>query len=705
MLSLMCDIILLLWSDILKDLLERLGFKRKTNVIVEAITPAQTKQAIQKRMFLFGVVIVVAMLTIILRLFYLQILQQDSYLDKLARYTRKYESITTPRGEIKDRNGELIVSNRITKSIIYYPPNFQRQSDKWELAQKFITDFNTDELIANQSDLVDLVLFLDSDKIKARVSDEDNRAYKNGEMNNNQFDRLLKSLVSEEDRNQLSSNDIRAYKVYQQMNKPTSGGMKIILNDVPSNEVAFLAEHNLDYPGFESFSNWDREYLESYGLGGIIGSVSKESQGLNSELVDYYLAKNYSLNERVGLSGLEQYYEDTISGSNTIYDIKYTKEGYAQPVELETGSKGNDLVLTLDLDLQKYVDNMVKETILSKKDSLYHPYYDSTYVIVSDPKTGDILASVAVKTNEKGELISNGALNHLEAALPGSSIKGAMVYMGLNENAVTPTEQISEAGVKIAGTPLKQTFTKGLGSTNSITALAYSSNVYMFHVAMRTANANYAYDQPLYGIDEVDFGVMKSYFSKFGLGSKTGIDMPYEEPGYIGKRFVSGLLLDYSIGQFDSYTPMQLTSYINTIANDGVRVKLRYMKETLWPNTNIVNNTNEVEVLNVLENKKAIGTVQAGFRACVTEGLCRGRLNNNPYQIAAKTGTAEYNFINAEGEYVDNAPHTLAVSYAPFDKPEVSITCVAPKSAYNQALTNVCIDISADIYDYYFNNK
>ena len=689
----------------MKDFLERLGFTRQTNKTIESTTPQQTAQSMQTRMLALGGLIVFCMLIIIARLFYLQIIEEDNYKVKLANFTRKYEMITTPRGEILDRNDKMIISNKIIKSIVYYPPNFHKNEDKWQLAQKFNENFNTDELVANTSDLTDLYLFLHEKEINKSITDEDLAPYGGDKISRSDYDKVRKNKVSDDDRKTLSEDQIKSYKVYQQMTKSTSGGMKMVLSDASNNDIAYLAENILEYPGFESFSNWDRDYLESYGLRGVIGSVSTEAQGLSSETVDYFLAKDYTRNERMGRSGLEEYYEDLISGDKIVQDVLYNDEGFAYTEEIQAGAKGDNLKLSIDLDLQKAVEDIVIRSIESQKGSPYRKYYDTAYVMLSDPKTGDILSSVAIKTDDEGELFNNAAANHLDAMVPGSVVKGATVYYGLSEGVVSPTEQISDECIKIASTPIKCSYQKNLGSTNAVRALAQSSNVYQFNVAMRIAQASYQYDMPLYGVDESDFNKFKENFSRFGLGTLTGVDVPNEKTGFHGKNYLGGFLLDYSIGQYDTYTPMQLNAYINTIANDGIRVKPRYVTSASDPITGVEVYDNKVEVMSTLTDLKSLAVVQEGFRSCVTEGLCRGSLADAPYTVAAKTGTAEATKTLDDGTVITDAPHSLLIGYAPYENPEVTLTCVAPNSMNTIVQGNICQPIAREVLDYYFNNK
>ncbi len=682
--------------------LEKFGIKRARNKNVKLTNPNIVANEVQRRIIVFAFIIVLSLSLIIIQLFRVQVIANEAYTDKLASYTRRFETITTPRGEFLDRNGKVIVSNRIAKAIIYYPPAGHGLVEQWEMAQKFADNFTIDTTL-NLSDLQDLYIFMHKDVIKSRITQEEIQQYNNKEMTNSEYNLLMKSRVTDLDIESLSENTQKAYAVYQRMTMSTSGGFKLIVNDAQNREIAFLAEHNLDYPGFQSFSNWEREYLQDFGLRSIIGSVSTETQGIAAENLDYYLAKDYSRNERMGKSGLELYYEDIVSGDKKIQDVVYSADGFANPIPIREGAKGDNIIMSVDLDLQAKVVEVAEKFLENEKNNPKRKYFDDVYMMLSDPKTGDILASVVVKRADDGTYYNMPSLNHLDVVIPGSTIKGAMVYLGLSEGVVTPNEQISDAPVKIASTPAKRSY-QNLVSTNAVSALAQSSNVYMFHVAMRVAKAGYQYDQPLFGVDSKDFLLLKENFSRFGLGTKTGIDMPSEESGYVGSSFQSGLLLDYAMGQYDSYTPMQLNTYINTIANNGIRVKPRYVIGAKDPLTGLTVYENNVEVVSILDDKTALDYVQQGFRGCVTVGLCRS-LNTNKYTIAAKTGTAEATLKTKDGKIVMDAPHSLLVAYAPYENPEVTVTCVAQNSTNGNFLSNICAPITNEVLDYYFNNK
>ena len=158
--------------------------------------------------------------------------------------------------------------------------------------------------------------------------------------------------------------------------------------------------------------------------------------------------------------------------------------------------------------------------------------------------------------------------------------------------------------------------------------------------------------------------------------------------------------MDFVIGQYDTYTTIQLSQYINTIANDGVRVKPRLLLEANQTDSEITTYQNPVTILSVLDNIPVIKRIQQGFRLCVTDGYCAA-LKNLPVNVAAKTGTAESFITDEEGNYFDS-PNSLLVSYAPYENPEISIACAIPHAWNTKSQTNLCLRVSSEIYTYYF---
>jgi cell division protein FtsI/penicillin-binding protein 2 len=179
----------------------------------------------------------------------------------------------------------------------------------------------------------------------------------------------------------------------------------------------------------------------------------------------------------------------------------------------------------------------------------------------------------------------------------------------------------------------------------------------------------------------------------------TGIDVPNEGVGYQGNSVLAGHLLDYAIGQFSTYTPIQMAQYVSTIANGGSLMKPRIMIEAYFPQTETIAYQNSVTVLSTLDNSEAIKRVQDGFRACVTDGLCKAYLSTVDVAVSAKTGTAE-NTVSGNSSIA--SPNSTLIAYAPSNKPEITIACAAVNAWNDKTQTNICQKIASEIFSTYF---
>lgn len=188
------------------------------------------------------------------------------------------------------------------------------------------------------------------------------------------------------------------------------------------------------------------------------------------------------------------------------------------------------------------------------------------------------------------------------------------------------------------------------------------------------------------------------------MGVPTGLDVPYEATGYKGAAQLGGHLLDFAIGQYDTYTVMQLAQYVSTIANNGVRVQPRILLRAVEHNSEVITYENSVKVLNVLDDLNSLKRVQMGFRFCVTSNSC-STLNTLPFTTAAKTGTAQVSILDARNNVLDSF-NSMFIVYAPYDKPQVAIACAIP-NAYTDVTSapNACGLIVSELLNYYFSRN
>ena len=199
---------------------------------------------------------------------------------------------------------------------------------------------------------------------------------------------------------------------------------------------------------------------------------------------------------------------------------------------------------------------------------------------------------------------------------------------------------------------------------------------------MKVAGIDYSYNKKV-TVDHTAFDIYRNTFQQFGLGVKTEIDLPIESLGYSGNTIAPDLLLNFAIGQYDSYTPIQLSQYITTIASDGKRLQPHLLKEIhASSNSQEIGELLEIKeanVLNTVDTKEEyLKRIQEGFIAVMDFGYGKNVMGNSP-NPAGKTGTSE-SFIDTDGDgNIDTETTSNAfVGYAPSDNPEMTITVTSP---------------------------
>ena len=657
----------------------------------------QKEQSINKmintRLKIFIAALVFLAFVLIYRLYTIQIVDADHYADLLEKSHIPNVGMSTMRGEFLDRNGNVLVSNKSVNSITYYPPKGSNSKKRWEIANAFVEDFEIEDDL-KEVDLKNLWLMLNDDG-KDLITEEENTAYSKGELKAKDIEYLKYSRINKDMLKTLSEQDRKAFKVYYAMGSATAAQAAVVIENAKSEEIAYLSEHIDKFPGFSFSTSWDREHNNKVGLSSLIGNVSD----ISSEKLDYYLALGYQLNDQVGSYGLEFQYEELLSGVKS----KYVIDNEDRQLELDKeGRKGYDLKTSLDLELQEFIEKTLEETMESVKSDPRREPFKEMHMVVTDPNTGDILGLAAMKRDSKGKYYNDPQSLMLDGFPVGSTIKGATVYMGLDQEVMKEGEIVQDKPMYIAGTPPRHSF-RNLGPVDDIKSLELSSNIYMFEVAIRLGGSQYVPNAPL-RIEDSDatYELMRNYYSQFGLGVKTQVDYPREELAYKGGTNQSGSLLDFSIGQFDNYNALQLNQYISTLANGGYRLKPRLVKEALNRDSQAVVYENQVEILNVLENERAVERVREGMRRCVVTGNC-GPIMSASYTAGAKTGTAQ----DYLAEYNGVVRHNTFVAFAPFENPEISVSCIAPYTYLESgggALTNLCSVASKKVMDKYMNS-
>lgn len=667
---------------------------------------------IEKRYIFITILILLVFIAISARLFQLQVLENNKYEEKLVSSTEKIiEGSSSPRGRIYDRNYNVLVDNKAVKTIYYKKEENITTKDEIKLAYQVSELIQVDYSKLSEHMLKTFWYKNHPDEAENKITKEEWNKYDERKLNDDDINDMIYERITTEELVTYNDNDKEAAYIYYLMNKGYSYAEKVIKNkDVTDEEYAEVSENIDILKGFNTKLDWERVYPYGDVFKSVLGNVSSSTQGIPSELADYYLDNGYSMDDRVGISYLEYQYEEYLKGTKAKYKIT-NGNNYELVSE---GKRGNDIVLTIDINLQKYLEESLAKEVLAAKNEINTQYYDHSFAIVANPTNGEILAMAgkqAKRNSNGGYYISDYTPGVITTSVtPGSVVKGASMLVGYKYGAISIGEYQTDECIKIKSTPEKCSW-KTLGYINDINALAYSSNVYQYKIAIKVGKGNYVYDQSL-SLDETAFDKYREMYQAFGLGVKTEIDLPSESLGYSGKSKLPGHLLDFSIGQYDTYTPIQISQYINTIANNGTRYKPYLLKEVYKaPDDNNekfgekIYTTEPVKLGTVDVEQKYIKRVQEGFRAVVAYGLGTTYMGNYQSIGAGKTGTSQ-SFLDTDGDgKIDTGTiSTSFVGYAPYDNPQMTVVVISPDIATANAETTSGINkrLSSEIVNKYF---
>ncbi len=610
------------------------------------------------------------------RIFYLNVFYKDYYTMILNNKTKIIvEQEDAPRGRILDRNGKVLVDNKEVRKIYYLKDKNITTKEEIEMCYKLkdILDLPYDNLLTRN--LKEFYIIVYEEEANKKITSEEYEDLKNRKLTENEVYELKIERITKEDLSVFNLDDKKSAYIYYLMNKGYSTDMKTIKIDATYEEYAYISERIEEFKGFNTKLDWERTYPYENTIRSILGSVSDSETGIPKEKASYYLSQGYELDDRVGISGLEEYYDKYLRGEKAKYQIM--EDGSLE--KISDAKAGNDIVLSIDIDLQIQIEDMMKEEVVKAKSEPHTKFYNRSFVVIQNPKTGEIYSMAGVQTfKEKGKYVTyDYSIGPIVSTItPGSVVKGASIIVGYNTGVIDIGTTMLDSCIKFLNMPEKCSW-KSLGYINDLDALKWSSNIYQFKIAMMVGGQSYKYNSML-DLDLSAFDTYRKTFYQFGLGVKTGIDYPIEETGVKGKSIASDLLINYAIGQYDTYTTLQLSQYISTIANDGSRVKPRFLKSVIDSNTNEVIYESPTIVLNKVETEeKYLKRVQKGFRLCITGGTCVDYMGS-ALKGAGKTGTSESFVDDGSGIYDHPTMSNNFVGYAPYDDPVMSIAVSSP---------------------------
>lgn len=617
----------------------------------------------KKNMYLFLIAIFSVLL---IRLIFIWS-NNDFYTMALENKTLVYvNGGSAPRGRILDTNGKVLVDNIGVKTIYYNKIKDITTAKEIEIAYTLANILS----IEQGSVIEQKTLWLkENNNGNDLITNEeyrlfDERKITQEEINNLKYERITSEMLNEE-----NESFRKAARIYSLMNNGYAYSKKEILKNVQEEEYAQVIESNI--PGVTGELSWERIYLYEDTLKNVLGSIGN----IPKEEKEYYLSNGYELTDTVGISYLEKQYEEYLKGTKA----KYLVNSDNTLTLIEEEQRGYDLVLSIDIDIQLKVEEIIKDKILLGKKYPNTNYYKDSYALVSDPLSGQIIAMAGLRYNDD-ETWSDISLNVINKSFTiGSAVKGATIAVGYKYGLVEMGKYINDSCIKLYLTPQKCSF-KNLGRINDLEALAYSSNYFQFLIAIGITGNTYKPNMQLNATQE-HFKIYRDMLASFGLGVKTNIDLPGETTGIIGSKVADDLLLNLAIGQYDTYTPIEVLQYINSMAS-GSRLALSVMKEIKDGDEIIYENA--INVLNDVDlNEEYLNRIREGLKLVLSEGTGKIYVRDDLLAVG-KTGTSESFYDSNNDGLVDVATITSTFAgYFPEEDPKFSVVVITPNISHN----------------------
>lgn len=643
------------------------------------------------------------------------------------------------RGEIYDRNGKALVSNKYSYNVILEKGGFpKKNADINTLLIDIIKTLpeRTEHMFPVEGTYPNYSYFgledTNSTVYKRFVAMLD-RFELSRDINCHDFiDALLDRYGLLDKENKINVDETYLYDLLALRYDLERSDFSVLYpytlsTDISNETLTRIKEKN--FPGVEINKTAFRVYNYPGYASHILGRTGK----IQADDADYYKELGYPVDAIVGIDGAEKAFESYLHGQDGILVIVEDKEGNTvEEYYKKEPVAGNDVYLTLDIDMQIRAEDSLKNNIELIKakanekiqqdilkytgpDGNLYPWANISQHIGEDasagaatainPNTGEVYALASNPTFDLslfnisyGELSADPARPLYNRALqgvyePGSTFKVGVAATALQTGLITQNDMIYDSGVYTYYAPTYQPacwlynmYRRGHGNMNVTRALQDSCNYFFYDVGRR-----------------LTIQTMNEYSKQFGLGENTGIELPESKgvlagPAYSasrGKAWVPGDTLQAAIGQSDNtFSPLQLSVYLSTIINGGTRYKAHLLHSVRKYGTGEVLYSYEPEILNTVAlSSENVNIIKNALRRVTENGSASSLFSRYPIEMGGKTGTAQV------GTGTDKSNNGIFVAFAPYDNPEIVSSCIIEQGSSG---TDAGYTVR-DIFNYYFN--
>lgn len=674
-----------------------------------------------------AIILVFALLTGVL--VKIQLIDGAKYRAAGASLAVTQTTVKASRGEILDSNGEPLVTNRQGYSVIFKYADFpspKNQQERNELISALIALFEAEG--AEWNDRLPLRytkkgnLIIDKTKqteFEYMVSENMLELEKGEKSTARECLDALTERYSLGDYDEKEARKIASVCFGMKYLSFSNSSPYTFAEDVSAKLVSEIKENDSVFRGVDAESVSYREYDDTTHFShllGVVGSINEDEYNNEKALLTEKLSDEtltvlertslennaYTLNDKYGKSGIESLMEHYLRGTNGIKTTTTASNGEVTEDYLIKPQQGATVVTTVRKDLQAVASDALEKMLRANRQSSY--FGTAGAIVVENVKTGEILACVSLPTyditkyfsdystlaNDNMSPLWNRALQ--SAYAPGSTMKPVMAIAGLEEKAITPSSTFY-CGMDYELEDITLHCLSLHGYLNVYEAIEQSCNIYFYELGKKL------------GIDK-----MNKYSSLFGLGQKTGIELPEAEGILAGKAnkeangqvWNPGDTVQAAIGQSDNlFSPVQLANYCATIANGGTRYRPFIIKAVLSSDmSNVISETKPEVLNNVNVQKKTFDVVKEGMHRVLKRGGCAEYFKDCIVDAAGKTGTSQLKRTTESGMVLD-CNNGFFISYAPYDDPEIAVAVVAENVNSGSGISKAAVDV----YNYYFSRK
>ena len=648
---------------------------------------------------------------LIFQLFNLQIMNGDKYRSQSSARLTRETIVYADRGEILDRNGVKLVTTSTGYSLDLY----KTTTDNQQLNKNIL---NIIKVLEENGDLYEDNLIIEVNPFRFNTENKDTiKRWKKNNGIDESFD-AEKSFYYLKNKYEITNEDItEARKIMAIRYEISQNGYSNvrpveIASNITKNSVLKFSEINSNFSGIDIVTKPVVTYNNGSLASHVLGYCGKITQ---SELDS--VENEYNEDELIGKTGIQYVFEEYLRGTNGKRQIDMDVNGNITGEYItKEPVVGADVQLTIDADIQLVAERALKSDIEKISNGGYAEQSDAKAgaVVVMNIKNGEILAIASypdyepqlfvngISTEKYNEYKENEALYNRSISgtyAPGSTFKMVTAMAGLETNSITAQEAINCTGIyQYAHKPVCWYYTsyrRGHGLLNVSQSIQHSCNCFFYEIGNRI------------GID-----TLSEYTKYFGLGRKTGIELPSESSGNIASKdramaenreWYLGETLSAAIGQsYNNVTPIQMAKYISILVNGGHQIDVTLVKSVIKSDkTEVSKEEINEHVKNLLgikdENidekifkQENLSAVLEGMKNVTTEsgGTAYSVFRDSSIEVGGKTGSAQ----------AGNKTHAWFVGFAPFDNPEIAVVTIIENGAHG----SYAAQVARDIFDSYF---